>query len=600
MIATGSEEVSLKDKLAVLPDKPGVYLMKDKQGRIIYVGKAKSLKNRVRSYFTGSHDGKTQKLVSEIHDFEYIITSSNLEALLLECNLIKKHNPRYNVLLKDDKSYPYIKLTSEAHPRLEITRRVKKDKARYFGPYPNAGAANETKKLLDRLYPLRKCKTIPNRVCLYYHLNQCLAPCEYPVSPEQYEQMIQDIVRFLNGDYREIQKELTEKMYEAAEQLNFERAKELRDLISQIEVLLEKQNITKADQTNRDVFGIALDKGWICVQVFFIRQGKVIERDVSIFPFYGDDLGEALLSFIGQFYLNKEHVLPQEILVPDIVDKELLGSWLKVKVYTPKRGSKKELLDLAYKNAYTALQEKFQLLERNEARTIKAAENLGKILGIGPAYRIEAFDNSNIQGADPVSAMVVFSEGQPLKSEYRKYKIKSVIGPDDYESIREVLRRRYTRVLREGLPLPDLIIIDGGKGHLAAAREVVEKELGLSVPVCGLAKDDKHRTAQLLFGHPPEPIPLKKDSMEFYLLQRIQDEVHRFALDFHRKTRAKSMFSSALDGIPGIGPKRKQILLRHFGSLKKMKEASLEEYRQLGFGDKLAERIKEHLAQQDA
>lgn len=587
---------SIKDKLSVLPEQPGVYLMKDKQGRIIYVGKAKLLKNRVRSYFTGTHDGKTQKLVSEIADFEYIITSSDLEALLLECNLIKKHNPRYNVLLKDDKTYPYIKLTNEAHPRLEITRRVKKDKAKYFGPYPNAGAANETKKILDRLYPLRKCKTIPERVCLYYHLNQCLAPCEFPVEEETYEQMTQDIIRFLNGGHRQIQKELTQKMQEAAEELNFERAKELRDQITQIDILLEKQNITLTDMTNRDVFGLAVDKGWVCVQVFFVRQGKVIERDVSIFPFYGDDLGETLLSFIGQFYFEKEHVLPREILVPEIVDHRLLSSWLKVKVYTPKRGSKKELLQLAEKNAANSLAEKFQLMELNEARTIRAAENLGHALGIGPAYLIEAFDNSNIQGTDPVSAMVVFRDGQPSKREYRKFKLRSVEGPDDYESMREVIRRRYSRLLKEELPLPDLILIDGGKGQMAAAQEVLEDELGLAIPVCGLAKDEKHRTSQLLFGQPPEVVNLARDSMEFYLLQRIQDEVHRFALSYHRQTRAKSMFSSALDDIPGIGPKRKQKLLKHFGSIKRMREAGLEEYQQLGFGEKLATTIKEHLA----
>lgn len=588
----------IKEKLSVLPDKPGVYLMKDKQGSIIYVGKAKVLKNRVRSYFTGSHDGKTQKLVSEITDFEYIITASSLEALLLECNLIKKHSPRYNVLLKDDKTYPYIKLTSEEHPRLEITRKVRKDKAKYFGPYPNAGAASETKKLLDRLYPLRKCKTIPDRVCLYYHLDQCVAPCEYTVPKEKYEEMTQDIIRFLNGGHKQIQKELTQKMYQASEELNFERAKELRDQIQHIKQVMQKQSITLPDQTNRDVFGVVMDKGWICVQVFFIRQGKVIERDVSIFPFYGDDMGETLLSFIGQFYLNKEHVLPKEILVPEMVDRELLSTWLKIKVYTPKRGIKKELLHMAYENAYNSLQEKFQLIERNEERTIKAVENLGRLLGIGTAYRVEAFDNSNIQGTDPVSAMVVFTNGKPNKNEYRKYKIKSVEGPDDYKSMREVIRRRYSRLLKENLPLPDLVLIDGGKGQMTVAQEVLEDELGLFIPVCGLAKDDKHRSSQLLFGNPPQPVAMKKDSMEFYLLQRIQDEVHRFALDFHRRTRSKSMFASSLDGIPGVGAKRKQMLLKHFGSIKKMKEATLEEFQQLGLGEKLSQIIAGHLKEE--
>jgi len=585
----------VKEKLALLPDKPGVYLMKDGKGNIIYVGKAKILKNRVRSYFNGSHDGKTQKLVSEIADFEYIITSSNLEALLLECNLIKKHSPRYNVLLKDDKTYPYIKLTKEEHPRLEITRKILKDKAKYFGPYPNAGAASETKKLLDRLYPLRKCKTLPDRVCLYYHLNQCVAPCEYEVEEQTYEQMTQDITRFLNGGHKLIQKELHEKMLEASEELNFERAKELRDLIQQIEILMQKQSITVNDMTDRDVFGFAYDKGWICVQVFFVRQGKLLERDVAIFPFYGEEVGEELLSYIGQFYFDKEHVLPKEIFVPEEVDSELLASWLNIKVYTPKRGNKKELLEMANTNAQNSLQEKFQLIERNEERTVKAIESIGELLGIGPAHRIEAFDNSNIQGTNPVSAMVVFLDGRPAKKEYRKYNIKTVEGPDDYESMREVIRRRYTRLLKENLPLPDLIMIDGGKGQIGAAQDVLENELGLYLPVCGLAKDEKHRSSQLLFGSPPEPVPMKRDSQEFYLLQRIQDEVHRFAITFHRESRSKSMIQSSLDQIPGVGPKRKKQLLKHFGSIKKMKEASLEEFTEIGIGEKLAKTILEHL-----
>lgn len=585
----------IKEKLALLPDKPGVYIMKDGKGHIIYVGKAKILKNRVRSYFTGSHDGKTQKLVSEIKDFEYIITSSNLEALLLECNLIKKYSPRYNVMLRDDKTYPYIKLTKEEHPRLEITRKVMKDKAKYFGPYANAGAASETKKLLDRLYPLRKCRTIPDRVCLYYHLNQCLAPCEFPVEQETYEQMTHDIVRFLNGGHQEIQREIKAKMLLASEGLNFERAKELRDQIQHIEQVMQKQSITLQDQLDRDVFGFGIDKGWICAQVFFVRQGKLIERDVSVFPFYGDDLGEALLSFIGQFYFEKEHVLPKEILVPEAIDQELLSSWLKIKVYTPKRGSKKELLQMAEANARNSLVEKFQMIERSEERTIKAVERLGELLGTGTVHRIEAFDNSNIQGTDPVSAMVVFKDGKPAKNEYRKYKIKTVQGPDDYESMREVVRRRYTRLLKEGSPLPDLIMIDGGKGQISAAEDVLENELGLYLPVCGLAKDEKHKSSQLIFGSPPVPVAMKRDSQEFYLLQRIQDEVHRFAITFHRKARSKSMIESSLDGIPGVGPKRKQMLLRHFGSVKKMKEARLEDFIELGLGEKLAQNLIEHL-----
>lgn len=589
----------IDEKLTLLPNKPGVYLMKDAKDNIIYVGKAKVLKNRVRSYFTGTHDGKTQMLVSEIADFEYIMTSSSLEALLLECNLIKKHRPRFNVLLKDDKTYPYIKLTKEEHPRLEITRQVRKDKAKYFGPYPNVGSANETKKLLDRLYPLRKCKTLPDRVCLYYHLEQCLAPCEYTVEPKTYEEMTQQIVKFLNGGHERVVKELHEKMMEASEALNFERAKELRDLMTHIEKVMQKQSITLNDRIDRDVFGYAFDKGWVCIQVFFVRQGKLIERDVSLFPFYGDDISETVMSFIGQFYMDKEHVLPKEILVPAIIDAPLLAEWLNVKVQHPQRGIKKELLQMANDNAQNSLKEKFELIERNEERTTRAVEQLGDVLGIGPTTRIEAFDNSNIQGTDPVSAMVVFIDGKPAKHEYRKYKIKSVAGPDDYESMREVVRRRYTRLLKEQLPMPELIMIDGGKGHISVAQDVLENELGLYVPVCGLAKDEKHRSSQLLYGSPPEPVSLRKDSQAFYLLQRIQDEVHRFAITFHRQTRSKSMIYSALDHIPGVGPKRKRLLLKHFGSIKKIREASVEQLKQLGIGEKVSQTIIEHLKREE-
>ncbi|KQL53358.1 excinuclease ABC subunit C [Heyndrickxia shackletonii] len=584
----------IKNKLSLLPDQPGCYLMKDRQGTIIYVGKAKILKNRVRSYFTGSHDGKTQRLVNEIEDFEYIVTSSNIEALLLEINLIKKHDPKYNVMLKDDKSYPYIKLTNERHPRLITTRKVKKDKGKYFGPYPNVQAANETKKLLDRIYPLRKCTTLPDRVCLYYHLGQCLAPCVNEVKEETYQKMVDDISRFLNGGYREIKVELTKKMEQAAENLEFERAKEYRDQITHIETTMEKQKITMTDFTDRDVFGYSVDKGWMCVQVFFIRQGKLIERDVSLFPTY-DEPEEEFLTFIGQFYLLPNHFKPKEILIPKEVDKELAEQLLEVKTIQPKIGPKKDLVKLAEKNAAIALKEKFALIEKDEDRTIKAVESLGREMGIYTPHRIEAFDNSNIQGTDPVSAMIVFIDGRPEKKEYRKYKIKTVKGPDDYESMREVIRRRYTRVLKEGLPLADLIIIDGGKGQIDAAKDILENELGLDIPVAGLAKDEKHRTSQLLYGNPLEIVPLGRNSQEFYLLQRIQDEVHRFAITFHRQLRGKSAFQSSLDDIPGIGEKRKKLLLRHFGSIKKMKEAPLEEFIELGIPHNVAEILKERL-----
>jgi len=645
---------NIRNKLALLPERPGCYLMKNGEGTIIYVGKAKVLKNRVRSYFTGSHNAKTQRLVAEIRDFEYIVTASNMEALILECNLIKQHFPRYNVLLKDDKSFPYLKITNEQHPRLEVTRRVVKDKAKYFGPYPNAFAAQQTKKLLDRLYPLRKCKTLPDKVCLYYHLGQCLAPCEYPVEKPEYERMVGEMAKFLNGGHGEIKKELQRKMEAAAEELEFERAREYRDQIAAIEATMEKQTITMHDTMDRDVFGYAVDKGWMCVQILYMRQGKMIQRHVSMFPFYGE-AHEDFLTYVAQYYSDNP-ALPREMLLPDAPaaadakanatsdlaaakvareeeaeedsegsegegslrteseaesdggdrteeeeDEESadfaksLRSWLNIKVHVPKRGTKRKLVTMACGNAKVALEEKFRLIERDQERSVGAAEGLAQYIGIPSARRIEAFDNSNIQGSNPVSAMVVFTDGKPDRKEYRKYNIRTVQGPDDYETMREVVRRRYERVLKEGLPMPDLIVIDGGKGQIASAIDVLENELGLDIPVCGLAKDEKHRTSQLLVGDPPEEIPLPRDSQEFYLLQRIQDEVHRFAITFHREKRVKSMIASKLDAIPGIGEKRRKQLLKHFGSLKAIREASVEDFRAVSIGEALARRILESL-----
>lgn len=583
----------IRDKLAILPDQPGCYLMKNKHGEVIYVGKSKVLKNRIRSYFTGAHDGKTQRLVQEIDDLEYIVTSSEIEALILEMNLIKKHDPKYNVLLKDDKSYPYIKITSEAHPRLIVTRKVKKDKGKYFGPYPNVYAARETKKLLDRLYPLRKCNQMPDRICLYYHLNQCLGPCEFQVPQEQNQEIVRKITKFLSGGHKEIKKDLEKKMYEASERLEFERAKEYRDLIQHIESVMEQQKMTLNDHVNRDLFGYAFDKGWMCIQVFFIRQGKLIERDVAIFPFF-DDPEETFISYIGRFYLHQNHPKPKEILVPLGTDHELLKELLNIDVKIPMRGRKKELVELAMKNAEIALSEKFSLIEQDEARTIKAVEKLGDALNIETPHRIEAFDNSNIQGTDPVSAMVVFIDGRPHKKEYRKYKIKHVDGPDDYETMREVIRRRYTRVLKERLPLPELILIDGGKGQMNAAKDVLENELGLDIPVSGLVKDDRHRTSELLYGDPPEIVPLKRNSHEFYLIQRIQDEVHRFAVSFHRNLRNKSAFQSQLDAIKGVGKKRRNQILRHFRSIDRIKQASVEDFRNIGIPEPTAKEIVQY------
>jgi len=583
----------IKEKLAVLPDQSGCYLMKNEIGEIIYVGKAKVLKNRVRSYFTGTHDAKTQRLVNDIVDFEYIVTDSPIEALILENHLIKKYRPKYNIMLKDDKTYPYIKITMDEHPRLEITRKVKKDKAKYFGPYPNAGAAQQVKRLLDKLYPLRKCKNLKERVCLYYHLNQCLGPCEYTVEEQTYEEMIKKITRFLQGDVEEVVKELKEKMNEAAERLEFERAKEYRDKLQDIEAIMSKQVISLGDRTDRDIFGFHVDKGWMCVQVFFMRQGNLMERNVSIFP-YHNTMEEDFMSFVTQFYFENP-VLPKEILLPEDIDTELLEEWLQVKVHQPKRGQKRKLIEMAKENARIAIEERFQIEAKSEKRTFQAIERLGELLEIGTLHRIEAFDNSNIQGVDPVSAMIVFIDGKPDKSSYRKYKVKTVEGPNDYDTMREVIRRRYTRVLKEGLNLPDLIVVDGGKGQISVARDVLENELGLYVPVAGLQKNDKHRTADLLYGDPLETIALDRTSQEFYLLQRIQDEVHRFAISFHRETRKKSLLYSQIDEIQGIGDKRKKLLLKHFGSVKKIKEASIDQFREIGIGDKLARTILDTL-----
>ena len=584
----------IKNKLALLPDQPGCYLMKDKNKTIIYVGKAKILKNRVRSYFTGSHDTNTERLVSEIVDFEYIVTESNTEALLLEINLIQKNMPKYNIMLKDDKSYPFIKITNEKAPRLLITRKVLKDNATYFGPYPDVRAANETKKMLDRMYPLRKCKNLPNEVCLYYHMGQCLGPCINPIVEEKYKKMVEEIKHFLNGGgYVSVQKELEKKMEKAAVDMEFERAAEYRDQIQAIQSIMTKQKMTNADFIDRDVFGYAVDKGWMVVQVFFVRQGKLIERRVFDFPFY-NEAEEDFLTFIGQFYQENQHFIPKEILIPKDISKEDVAAIVDTKVLQPRRGEKKKLVELASKNANIYLTEQFNLIERKEERTIGAIQKLGDAMGIPTPGRIEAFDNSNIMGTDPVSAMVVYVDGKPSKRDYRKFKIKSVEGPDDYASMKEVIYRRYSRVLKEDLPLPDLILIDGGKGQVHAAQEVLDNQLGLDIPIAGLAKNDKHKTSELLFGPELEIIPLKRSSPEFFLLQRIQDEVHRFAITFHRETRSKTSFSSQLDGIEGLGPKRKKELLKNFKSVKNIKEATIEEIIQKGMPKNVAENIYQH------
>ncbi|MBZ1355600.1 excinuclease ABC subunit UvrC [Streptococcus sp. LPB0406] len=586
----------IKSKLELLPTSPGCYIHKDKNGTIIYVGKAKNLRNRVRSYFRGSHDTKTEALVSEIVDFEFIVTESNIEALLLEINLIKENKPKYNIMLKDDKSYPFIKITNERYPRLIITRQVKKDGGLYFGPYPDVGAANEIKRLLDRIFPFRKCTNPPSKVCFYYHLGQCMAHTVCHKDEAYFKGMAQEVSDFLKGQDDKIIDELKLKMNSAAQNMEFERAAEYRDLIQAIGTLRTKQRVMAKDLQNRDVFGYYVDKGWMCVQVFFVRQGKLIERDVNLFPYYNDP-DEDFLTYVGQFYQEKSHLIPNEILIPQDIDEEAVKALVDTKVLKPQRGEKKQLVNLAIKNARVSLEQKFNLLEKSMEKTQGAIENLGKLLQIPTPVRIESFDNSNIMGTSPVSAMVVFVNGKPSKKDYRKYKIKTVVGPDDYASMREVIRRRYSRVMRDGLTPPDLIVIDGGQGQVNIAKQVIQEELGLDIPIAGLQKNDKHQTHELLFGDPLQVIELSRTSQEFFLLQRIQDEVHRFAITFHRQLRSKNSFSSQLDGIEGLGPKRKQLLMKHFKSLTKIKEATVDEIVTVGIPRAVAEAVQAKLHQ---
>ena len=588
----------IKSKLELLPTSPGCYIHKDKNGTIIYVGKAKNLRNRVRSYFRGSHDTKTEALVSEIVDFEFIVTESNIEALLLEINLIKENKPKYNIMLKDDKSYPFIKITNERYPRLIITRQVKKDGGLYFGPYPDVGAANEIKRLLDRIFPFRKCTNPPSKVCFYYHIGQCMAHTICKKDEAYFQSMAQEVSDFLKGQDDKIIDDLKGKMAKAAQSMEFERAAEYRDLIQAIGTLRTKQRVMAKDLQNRDVFGYYVDKGWMCVQVFFVRQGKLIERDVNLFPYYNDP-DEDFLTYVGQFYQEKSHLVPNEVLIPQDIDEEAIKALVDTKILKPQRGEKKQLVNLAIKNARVSLEQKFNLLEKSVEKTQGAIENLGRLLQIPTPVRIESFDNSNIMGTSPVSAMVVFVNGKPSKKDYRKYKIKTVVGPDDYASMREVIRRRYGRVQRDGLTPPDLIVIDGGQGQVNIAKQVIQEELGLDIPIAGLQKNDKHQTHELLFGDPLEVVELSRNSQEFFLLQRIQDEVHRFAITFHRQLRSKNSFSSQLDDIEGLGPKRKQNLMKHFKSLTKIKEASVDEIVGVGVPRTVAEAVQRKLNPQE-
>lgn len=584
----------IKHKLELLPDSPGCYIHKDKNGTIIYVGKAKNLKNRVRSYFHGSHDTKTELLVSEISDFEYIVTESNTEALLLEINLIQENMPKYNIRLKDDKSYPFLKITNEHYPRLVITRQIKKDGGLYFGPYPDSGAATEIKRLLDRLFPFKKCTNPANKVCFYYHLGQCNAHTICKTDQTYWDGLREDVKNFLNGKDDKIVNGLRDKMIKASELMEFERAVEYRDLIEAVSLLRTKQRVMNQDMQDRDIFGYYVDKGWMCVQVFFVRQGKLIQRDVNMFPYYNEE-EEDFLTFIGQFYQDKRHFIPKEIFIPKGIDENLVKAVVDTKIIKPQRGEKKQLVNLAIKNARVSLQQKFDLVEKDLKKTHGAIENIGNLLNIPKPVRIEAFDNSNIQGTSPVAAMVVFVDGKPSKKDYRKFKIKTVVGPDDYASMREVIYRRYSRVLKDGLTPPDLIIVDGGQGQVNVARDVIENKLGLDIPIAGLQKNDKHQTHELLFGNPLEVVELPRNSQEFFLLQRIQDEVHRFAITFHRQLRGKNSFSSKLDGISGLGPKRKQLLMKHFRSLPNIQKANIDDIVNCGIPRAVAQEVKERL-----
>ena len=586
----------IENKLKLLPDLPGCYMMKDINSRIIYVGKAKNLKNRVRSYFKSSHEGKTAKLVSEIRDFETIITSTDKEAFLLEITLIQKHKPYYNIKLKRGTGYPYIKITHEKDPQLKIVSQVKKDGGYYFGPYPNVYAATETLQLLQKVYPLRRCNGYQIRPCLYYHMGQCLGACFKEVPQSEYEKQIKKIKSFLNGNVSKIKKELEQKMETASENLEFERAAEIRDQIHYVEMTVEKQKIISNDNTPRDLFAFYMNKGWLSLQIFSIRQARLMKREKRLFPCI--DTPEAELeSFILQFYNQKNRILPKEILVPSGMDKETLSEILDIPVKTPQRGQKRDLLEMAQKNAKLVLEEKFRLLELDERKTTGAMNEITDALGLPNGHRIEAFDHSHLQGEDLVSAMVCFIDGRPEKTEYRKYKLKNVDHADEAASTREVIYRRYSRLLKEKANLPDLILMDGASIQINAAVDVLHNQLGIDIPVAGMVKNDRHKTADLMMEN-DEKIGLDPKSEGFYLLQRIQDEVHRFAITFHRQVRSKNSLASRLERIQGVGPKTRIKLLRNYGSLKNISAASVEDLESLGISKKVAQTIKLSLKNQ--
>lgn len=588
---------NIDEELKKLPAKPGVYLMHNAKDEIIYVGKAVSLKNRVRQYFQSSRNKglKIEQMVPQIARFEYIVTDSELEALVLECNLIKEYRPKYNTMLKDDKSYPFIQVTvQEEFPRVLFARRMKKDKSKYFGPYTSAGAVKETIDLVRKLYCLRACsKKLPadqgkERPCLYYHIHQCKAPCQGWITPEEYRQQVDDALNFLNGNFQGVIQELTVKMEQASEELRFEEACEYRDLIESVRRIGEHQKITGSSGEDRDVVALALDREDAVAQIFFIRDGKLIGRD----HFYlrvaaGEERSGVLLSFLKQFYAGTPFI-PRELMLSDeIEDHEVLEEWLgrkrgqKVHIKVPKKGSKEKLVELAAHNAQIILNQDRERLKREEGRTIGAVKEIGRWLSMEPPERIEAYDISNISGFQSVGSMVVYEKGKPKRADYRKFRIKSVEGPNDYASMEEVLSRRFQRGIEADSgfeKLPDLIMMDGGRGQVNVALEVLN-QMGLQIPVCGMVKDDNHRTRGLYFNNCE--IPIDRNGEGFHLITRIQDEAHRFAIEYHRLLRSKGQVHSVLDDIPGIGPGRRKELMRHYQSLDEIRNAGLEELRKL-------------------
>ncbi len=583
----------IKAKLTLVPQKPGCYQMYNKDGIIIYVGKAKILANRLKSYFTGSHDAKTTQMISEVVNFEYIITRSETEAFLLEHNFIKEYRPHYNILLMDDKTYPYICLTNEAHPKLIVTRQVKlgnkKNNGKLFGPYPNVSACRDTCEILNKVYPFRKCNQIPKKHCLYYDMGQCLAPCENDVKKEDYEEYITSVSKFLNGNDTVLLDILKTKMEKASEDLEFEKAIEYRNIINSVTSLMEKQTMTLNDGKTRDIFGFYVYNETVCVQVLHMRSGRIIERSGEVFDVV-DNLDDLLVSYIYTFYDSKDVLLPEEILIPYIEGIDIITELLNVKVAVPVRGLKKKLVDLVCENAKNNLENLDKLRLIKLSKTKEPLIELSHILNINYPKVIELFDNSNIQGASPISAMVTYIDGIKSPKDYRKYNIKTVVGADDYHTMQEVLSRRYQRVLKDNLRKPNLVIVDGGKPQVKAALEVFNKLDIKDIYIMGLEKDDKHRTRAIVTMDLKE-IEINKHSNLFLLLEAMQDEVHRFAITFFKETHTKNTFNSILDEIDGIGKRRKMTLLKTFNSLDEIKESNVDKLISLGIPKKIAEEL---------